>query len=56
MSLNSLLRKYYKDQSFLNTLWGYYDSWSTSSSPISIRNALRCKTMALIYEDRNRDL
>lgn len=33
-------------------LWSYADSWYATNHPLYKRNALRCKTMALINEDR----
>lgn len=53
ISLNSLLRKTIKASVYIAQLWHYADTWHATQHPMYMRNALRCKTMALIYEDRN---
>lgn len=56
MSINTLIRKCFMSVSDIHILFGYYDTWKNSSSPIVRRNAIRCRAQAVVHMDRNEDL
>lgn len=49
------MKRFSVSADYIAVLFGYFDSWSVIDLPCFKRNALHCKTQALIYSDRSFD-